>query len=242
VTRWLIATFEPVSLFSLRTAFGTSKGGKTLLVPTPYGIKMALLDACFRAYPPTAADAEARNTFNIIKSVDIRLLPPTHCVVNNTFLKILDRDRDSDSPFKQTIAYREFVAFAGELKIAIECISWNDNQLARIAALLPHLNTFGKRGSFWQFIALDFSAEPLPESFTVSRTSASPQQILSHLNTQPLDEFGEALVKAKDGFDRVSTYSDAKIELNKHRVLTLTAVPYKRRAAGQSFTWYERTT
>lgn len=47
---------------------------------------------------------------------------------------------------------------------------------------------------------------------------------------------------AKDGFNRVSTYGGGKIELNKHRILTLTAVPYKRRAAGQSFTWYERTT
>jgi hypothetical protein len=242
VTRWLIANFEPVSLFSLRTAYGTNKGGKTLLLPTPYSIKMALLDACFRCYPPTSAGAEAALTFQTLKSAEIRLLPPDHCVVNNTFLKILDRDRDSESPFKQTIAYREFVAFTGELTIAIECATWNQDQLDQIALLLPHLNTFGKRGSFWQFTAMEISTEALPPSFTVPRAEASPQQILSHLTTQPLDEFGEALINAKDAFNRVSTYGDGKIELNKHRVLTLTAVPYKRRAASQSFTWYERTT
>lgn len=242
MTRWLIATFEPVSLFSLRTTFGTSKGGKTLLLPTPYAIKMALLDACFRCFPSEQAAYQAERVYQTIKAVEIRILPPDHCVVNNTFLKILDRDRDSDSPFKQTIAYREFVAYTGTLSIALNCEFWLPAQLEQISQLMPHLNTFGKRGSFWQFTGLEIAADPLPESFAIPRKEASPQQILSHVTTQPLDEFGPDLIKAKDGFNRVSTYGDGKIELNKHRILTLTAVPYRRRAAGQSFTWYERTT
>lgn len=241
MNRWLISKFEPASLFSLRTAYGTNKGGKTLLLPSPYSIKLALIDACFRCYPPAASPVEAERCFQTLARAAIRLLPPDHCVVNNTFLKILDRDRDSDSPFKQTIAYREFVAFTGELAIAIECATWRQNQLDQIALLLPHLNTFGKRGSFWQFTSLELSSEPLPDSYTVPRSEASTEQILSHLTTQPLDEFGEALIKAKDAFNRLSTYGDGKIELNKHRILTLTAVPYRRRAASQSFTWYERS-
>ena len=56
-SRWLIAAYRPVTLFSLRMTHATSKGGKTLVVPTPYSIKMALLDACFRRY--SSADALA---------------------------------------------------------------------------------------------------------------------------------------------------------------------------------------
>jgi hypothetical protein len=242
VSRWLIATFTPVSLFSLRTAYGTSKGGKTLLLPTPYAVKMALLDACFRCNQPSNAAVEAEKTLRSLKAAAIRLLPPDHCVVNHTFLKILDRDRDSDSPFKQTIAYREFVAFTGDLHIAIGCAAWNQDELDAISALIPHLNTFGKRGSFWQFTDLRLSLDPLPDSYTVLRSEAAPTQILPHITTQPLDEFGDALINAKDAFNRLSTYGDGKVELNKHRVLSLTAVPYRRRAAGQAFTWYERTT
>ncbi len=45
---WLIATYQPTSLFSLRPANATTSGGKTLLTPTPFALKMALLDAAIR--------------------------------------------------------------------------------------------------------------------------------------------------------------------------------------------------
>ena len=45
---WLIAEYQPVSLFSLKNSLATSSGGKSLLVPTPYAFKMALLDAACR--------------------------------------------------------------------------------------------------------------------------------------------------------------------------------------------------
>src|ERR1700722_18200764 len=47
---WLVAAYSPVTMFSLRMTHATSKGGKTLVVPTPYAVKMALLDVCFRRF------------------------------------------------------------------------------------------------------------------------------------------------------------------------------------------------
>ena len=44
---WLIAEYEAVTLFSLKLSTATSSGGKTLLVPTPYALKMALLGVVF---------------------------------------------------------------------------------------------------------------------------------------------------------------------------------------------------
>src|SRR5260370_1106544 len=84
VGRWLIAAYWPVSLFSLRMTHATSKGGKTLVGPTPYAVKMAILDACFRAYEGTKADEGARTVFEWIKGRAVRFRPPKHCIVNNT--------------------------------------------------------------------------------------------------------------------------------------------------------------
>ena len=58
--------------------------------------------------------------------------------------------------------------------------------------------------------------------------------------TQALDDFGEGLCDAADGFDRLSTYGPGKIRLGEHRVLTATAIPYRRRSSSRHFTWYER--
>src|SRR5579875_4187322 len=69
---WLLVTYYPVSLFSLRTTYATSKGGKTLLVPTPYAVKMALLDACFRLFDASIAHSKALEVFDLIKQKEIR--------------------------------------------------------------------------------------------------------------------------------------------------------------------------
>ncbi|MEL6525291.1 MAG: hypothetical protein AAFQ07_06225, partial [Chloroflexota bacterium] len=41
---WVIAEYEATALFSLKPANATSSGGRTLLVPTPFAIKMAILN------------------------------------------------------------------------------------------------------------------------------------------------------------------------------------------------------
>ena len=41
---WWITTYEPVSMFSLKAASATSTGGKSLLLPTPFAFKMAILN------------------------------------------------------------------------------------------------------------------------------------------------------------------------------------------------------
>ena len=47
---WTIARFASTSLFSLRPANATTSGGKSLLTPTPFAIKMSLLDVAIRVY------------------------------------------------------------------------------------------------------------------------------------------------------------------------------------------------
>lgn len=239
--RWIIASFDPVCLFSLRMANTTSKGGKTLLAPTPYAVKMALIDACFRAGDEKTSHDTARRIFENVKRRRVRFLPPPHCVVQNTFVKVLDAERDGDLPFKQTIVYREFVHFSGgALEIAIDATGLDADGEAEVSGLLWHINSLGKRGSFWQCLRVATVEAPLVSGFTAD---LSAQEIIrpEHYGLiQPLDDFGEALCDAKDGFERISSYGTGTIALGKHRVLVSTGLPYRMRTASKRFTWYER--
>jgi hypothetical protein len=239
---WLVAAYRPVTLFSLRMTHATSKGGKTLVVPTPYSVKMALLDACFRCYSSEAAPGRARGVFDRLKRREIQVRPPKHCVVNNTFIKVLDWSREPvNGPFRNTIVYREFVFFSGdELLLAIEAVGLSEEDQSVLEQLFAHINSLGKRGGFWQFVGSERVDGALPFGFTVPRPDATFEQTASYALTQALDDFGEALCTAADGFERVSTYGSGTVRLGEQRILTATAIPYRRRSASRHFTWYER--
>lgn len=239
---WLIAAYRPVTLFSLRMTHATSKGGKTLVVPTPYSVKMALLDACFRRYSPGDASDWAHRVFDWLKLRAVHVRPPQHCVVNNTFVKVLDWSREAaNGPFRNTIAYREFAFFGGdELLLALDSTGLNEEDQSTFEQLFAHINSLGKRGGFWQFVGSERVEGTLPFGFTVSHPEATFEQAASYALTQALDDFGEALCTAADGFERVSTYGTGTVRLGEHRTLTATAIPYRRRSASRHFTWYER--
>ena len=79
---WCIAEYEAVTLFSLKLSAATASGGKTLLVPTPYALKMALLDAACR----TAGVAQAEAWWPVIRDLRVALFPAERCVVRKIFV------------------------------------------------------------------------------------------------------------------------------------------------------------
>src|SRR5450759_1409122 len=114
---WLIATYRPASLFSLRASQATSSGGRTNLVPTMYAVKMALIDAAFRS------GEDGARLFDVVKPLAVRFEPPREAVVSNTFIKIRrePKDRRQGSPaYIPTVGFREFCYFAGDLRVAFE--------------------------------------------------------------------------------------------------------------------------
>jgi hypothetical protein len=247
--KWLITRYSPVSLFSLRSTYATSKGGKTLLVPTPYAIKMALIDACFRVHLGLEAEHAARRVFDSVKAQRVRVRPPEECIVQNTFLRVLQPARDSEDgddasqPFTRTIAYREFVFFRGEIEIAIGLNGLSASGSDELAYLFAHVNYFGKRGSLWQFLDTREHRDALPSGFSLqgSEISQYPLDIVNrYRTTEYLDDFGPKLCNAKDGFERISTYHAGEIKLGEHRVLLHTLLPYERKTGGRHFTQYRR--
>src|SRR6266700_2921378 len=80
---WIIAHYLSVAPFSLKPAIATSSGGKTLLVPTPYAIKMALLDCAIR----TRGLAEGERLFPLLRDLAIAMKLPDDLVVMKGFSK-----------------------------------------------------------------------------------------------------------------------------------------------------------
>lgn len=81
---WLIARYAPVALFSLRPSITTAAGGQTLLVPTPYSVKLALTDAVARV----EGSANGAALFNLVQPLEVRLRPPEYSVVTHTFNRV----------------------------------------------------------------------------------------------------------------------------------------------------------
>ena len=176
---WLIGAYRPVTLFSLRMTHATSKGGKTLVVPTPYSVKMALLDACFRCYSSEVALGRARKVFDCLKRREIRVRPPKHCIVNNTFIKVLDWSREPvNGPFRNTIAYREFAFFGGDdLLLAIEAAGLSNEEsesiLKQLSLISMASGSVAASGNLW--VRSEYEGA-VPFGFTVPRPEATFEQ------------------------------------------------------------------
>ena len=237
--QWLIVNYRPTSLFTLRMTHATSKGGKTLLVPTPYAVKLALIDACFRFFPVAAALAQAKIVYELIKARDIRFRPPEHCLVHNTFIKVKQLERGgAGGTYTPTIAYREYCYFKGDLVVAVNVAGMAEADRCLLTRLAPCINYLGKRGSFMQFISTQTQAGTLPPGFTCPESKADIANG-GFATTHYLDDFGTALIDDADGFERINSYGGKPSALGKYRVLIRTLLPYRYVNGGKHYSYFK---
>ncbi len=236
---WLIARYQPNSLFSLKQGDATSTGAKSLLLPTPFAIRMALLDAAIR----TSGIAEGQRAFEIVKTLRLAIQPPARVAVSNTFLKVLKPEREAEArgrAMSRTIAFREYVHLAGELAIAF---GGAEEALTAIRPWLMQISYFGKRGSFYQLIAppeyLDLPGDQPPARFL-----PFPERVGADRETFPMgvlqrvDEWGEQLT-----FDQANVYNrgkDGSISLGKERLRLNVILPYELVRAGRGVALYAK--
>jgi len=235
--RWLVVGYLPTALFSLKASTATSSVGKTLLVPTGYAIKMALVDAAFRA---GLADEVCADLVRSLARVDRRISPPAYAVVTHTFVKIRQESRDADPlrPYGPSIAYREFVYYQGLWRWAFDLAHVDEQAAQRIAFLAPRVNYVGKRGSFVQFTGVrrivDLSAEftlPMPQPGGEPMTT---MRLPRRWHGAILDDFGPEADLAV-----LSSFSSAKISRERHRRFVHTLVPLGLVSSGPGFSYYE---
>ena len=231
---WLIAEYQPTTLFSLKPAWATSSGGKSLLVPTPYAIKMALLDAACR----TAGVAVARQAWPWLRDLTVGLGPPERMVVTNLFTRILKPSRTPAKPGTQhagplgrSIGFREYVYLDGPLGIAL---GEEIGDRLCLESWLLQINYLGKRGGFVQLLGPPTLTEVIPPEFVVADGDLSRPFPVDGI-IQQLDDCHASLT-----FEKANIYSGKRIGLGKERVLHHVVLPYRLVRSSKSFSYFER--
>lgn len=248
---WVIMRYHPVSFFSLRPYNATSSGGKTLIAPTAFALKMALLNASIQVYGLEIG----RERFPVIRDLSIAIDLPDHITVLKSFAKIRRPARLGDPntrvqtianlrnsnqyPFQSTIAYRELVQFGDPLSapsenaIAIACMPADGDPPPWLGSTLQAINYLGKRGSFLQPISVATITGSLSPRFTVITRDST--DFLMNSTLQMLDDCGNSMT-----FDHADIYNAKRITLGRERVLRHVALPYELTRSSRGYSLYER--
>lgn len=253
---WIVAHYLPVAPFSLKPAAATSSGGKTLLVPTPYAIKMALLDVAIRTLGLTVGE----RLFPTLRDLSISLEMPHDLVVMKGFSKIWRPVESKDSqkkdetreefeerlhekqaeriergqyPFYSTIAYREYVYYRDPFQLALG-ISDEASFSEELQRLLPGINYFGKRGGFVQILEPPQLLQALSGGRFVDLTPDGQQPFSMSGTLQMLDDCGKSLT-----FQRANIYSTQRVTIGKERIARHVVLPYHLVRSSRSYSWYQ---
>lgn len=229
--RWLVVEYQPTALFSLKISSATSSVGKTLVVPTPYSIKMAFVDAGFRF---GLTQEQCADLLRSLVPIDVRIAPSESTVVTHTFVKVRQESRKADplQPYDSTIAYREVAYHLGSWLWAFDLAGGNDTLAARLVDLAPHVNYIGKRGSFVQFLHFSRASE-LTERFTQPIQNSEPWSPPPRSHVVPLDDFGP-----EADLETLSSFAKGSARRDRHRRFVDTIVPVGLVNTGPGFSEY----
>ena len=235
---WLQATYQPTTLFSLKPSWATSSGGKSLLLPSPYALKMGLLDAAIRVDGWT----QAEEAWSWLRQLEIGIQLPDQIVVSNVFAKILRikeiKTKASEKPaaiakakaqgqwpFQSTIGYREYVYFPDAIHLAL---GTSADHVPLLTKWLLNLTYLGKRGGFMQLMGLPTAVSDITH-YT--------------LLTQEMTIFPvHGLMQRIDDCDPKMKLDNANIYTKKRpkRITRDVALPYRLKKSSRSYSLYER--
>jgi CRISPR/Cas system-associated protein Cas5 (RAMP superfamily) len=214
------AIYKPTALFSLRDSSSTSSGAKSLLLPSPYAIKMAFLSQAISLGGENFG--KDKKSFEIIRDANIAYHITGSFCVNNCFVKI-QKQREKE-PFKATVSFREYVHLNDKIEIIFTVHEnlYSEN-IRFLKQYLFRINYFGKRGCFFQFVKYcDNPSEPNVYFFDDKKLSPGL--------LQEYDDFEHDLT-----FDKVNSYSNATTNRCKHLLI----LPLKRGNSSKSYTIYK---
>lgn len=224
---WLVASYEPTALFSLKDSQATSAAGKSLLVPSPYAVKTALIDVAVNM----RGVAFAQEVFGWLRGLQVRSSPPQWACVTNSFIKVQRPPKNAEpgNPFKPTVAFREYIQFRGELRLAFEVSALTPEQRQTLGELLLGLNMLGKRGGFMQWTGQEELADLDAEFvFHTGDTRRQSSGAVMHY----LDDYGPKMT-----WEKLSTFEKAAPD----RVVISALVPYRLVRSSKRSTLYQRT-
>jgi len=232
---WYVTTFQPVSLISLKLATATSTGGKSLLLPTPFAFKMALLNVVIQ----DAGLARGKALWDAIRDGKVAIDGPVQIAVTNTFTKILKpmKDKPTRDPESgltrsmiNTIGFREYVQWFGNVQIAFRP---GKTQAGDWQRWLTLINYIGKRGGFIQASAEVEQLEELNVRFV--RLDQQAENFALDGAMQIMDDCSPKLT-----FEQVDIYSDKNMRTGTDRILRHIVIPYRPISSSRGYTLYQR--
>lgn len=238
---WTVMYYMPVTIFSLKPAVATSSGGKTLICPTPFSIKMALLDAAIR----TQGKETGQQWWNDIRGMRLQIALPAALSVVNTFTRIVrprhggPKDDDGTgliTPLGRTIAYREYVSYGDRIGLAAQMAS-GDHLPQPLANLFLHISYLGKRGGFVQLLdpPVVCEATALMEAQGWIVLTEDQTRFDAGGTLQMLDDCGDTMT-----FEHANIYSSKRIVVGKERVLRHIVLPYRLARSSRGYSLYRR--
>lgn len=235
---WLQATYQPTTLFSLKPSWATSSGGKSLLLPSPYALKMALLDVAIRVDGIVSAESD----WAWLRQLQIGIQLPDQFVVTNLFARILrkkefkgkkaDKEafiqqaiRAGNWPFQSSIGYREYVYYPDPITLIIGS---EDHNLVQLERWLLNLSYLGKRGGFVQLLARPRITTKLSDFVQLTTTLGNfpPSGLM-----QQVDD-----CDPKMKFDQANIYTKSRPK----RITRQVVLPYRLTKSSRTYSLYQR--
>jgi len=215
----------------LKDSKATNSGGKSLLCPSPYTVKMALFDSTMKYY----GEEKLKELFEYIRDMKIHFRMSNNIVTNNCFVKIQKEPHSETKKkkpnlcFQPTVAFREYLFLDTPIKIAFElpqtAVERGFEEFLR--RLLMRISYFGKRGCFFQFVSFE-QAEILPSDF--SRSSGESLPLFMANQILELDDFDE-----KSKWENANIYTKKKAG----RIQRKYILPYRRIKSNRNFTLWK---
>lgn len=192
--------YQPTNLFSLKESNSTNSGAKSLLLPSPYSIKMALFNQAITIDGKELFEKKGSKEFAFIKDVKIAYLVSGSFCINNCFVTIQSL---RDGIYRGKPSFREYIYLSENIEIIFQVKDEEAKQY--LQKYLHRINYFGKRGCFFQFIGYsDNSNEPNVREFNVSDLTSGILQEYDDISPK-------AQFKNVDNFDSANTQRDKKI-------------------------------
>ncbi len=146
--RGMVVEYRPVTAFRLRPSNATSTSGKSLLIPTPYAIKMALLAAAIACLGLEETEA----AFPTIRDLRIFLKPPPFIVVN----RLIQRSAsDLDALWNGGLGAREYCTYSSAMHLGFDFQGTPQLSVTTFLSLFAAIGHWGWSGGFFQFMAVD---------------------------------------------------------------------------------------
>ncbi len=225
--------YRPTALFSLKNSIATNSGAKSLFLPSPYAIKMAILNQAITT-EGINFNGKHKLYFDCIKEMQIEYRIKGGICINNAFVKILKPERPDGKEegesigFSRTVAFREYIHLTGDLEIIFshKRTDLSDILIPFLQKYLHKINYFGKRGCFFQFI--EYRENPSEPNVVPFNKSYFTGGIL-----QKYDDFDDS---AKNfSFDNVNSYTSFRTS-RKDVILSL---PIKQEKTSKSYTYFK---